>query len=230
MAHHGTNLRLAVFALIIPCASRCNAAWHSSAPAFHNGSGYSKSQILQMGLERFLDAYTHNTRRWQLEEAAYAIYAHYKEEDNRRRIRHLPLAERRQVKRLYSEVDKWEANALALRYDDYPHGTGIRVLFDSHPAEYEEFIGRVIRRTAYRQLRFAAAHWDAYQTNTLIEHLLVSYQLRSNDAENRAAFRNDLSRFHANTAEVKRLLSSLPLSVQAITALHITRFIHKVEL
>lgn len=229
MPYRGTNLRLLLLALLMLCALHCNAARHDASPVFHNDSGYSKSKILRMGLERFLDVYTHHTRRWQLEEEAYAVYAHYKEEDNRKRTGHFPPVKRRQMKRLYVEVDRWEGNALELRYDDYPHGTAIRGLFNSSPAEYEEFIGHVISRLALKDTRFAATHWNAHQTNYLIEHLLGSYQILAGSAEKSVAFRNAFKEARIDTIKVERLLTSLPPAIQEMTALHVTRFIHRME-
>lgn len=175
----------------------CHTAAHISAASdFHNDSGYSGKQILRMGLERFLNVYTHGRRHWQEEEKAYPIYVHYKAEDNKRRIANLKHSRRRQMKRLYTEPGNWESEAVCLRYDYYSHGTALRGIAFRRPAQYEEFAGYLLDQVTHSTRRPAPVRRSVTQAAMSAERLLRYYQqLVSSEVEHPDDFRSTLKEF-----------------------------------
>ena len=202
---------------------------NSREPAFYNDSGYSKKQILRMGLQKFLDAYTHGTRQWQWEEEAYPIYTRYKKQDNKRRIGRLHQNSRRQMTLLYAELYKWESHAFQLRYDYYAHGTAVRGIAFRWPAKYEEFIGQVLDRRIRSMRPHTQTRRKGKSAANSVDRLLHYYQqLDPHKVEHRDDFRNTLKKIAMDTKKIKPLLSALPVALQEKAARHIADFVEDV--
>ena len=220
-----------LFMVVLLSASSTSAASETfSEPT--DDSGLSKQQILHMGLPLFLEAYQHRIHHsWQVREAAYILYIRYKEQDNQRRLVHLPRRYRNQAKHLYATLGKWENDAFDLRYAEYSSGTAVRGIYFRRHAEFEEDMGHIIELYMSSMKINRISQQKRQQVNRWLTRLLHHFMdVEAQDSiQHHSEFRHSLIALKADTVVLQNVLSVTPQQIAVKLNEHLGRLVEDVE-
>ena len=222
-----------IVAAILILGIFCNVGSSFAASDADNDTGYSRRQILKMGLDRFTEIYCSQPQhRKHPQESAAGLYRRYKQPDNQRHIARLSEKHKRQVKPLYAALENWEDTAWMLRL--YNSGGGTAWIADSimSAGELEELLGQVIgcyEQSQHLPARHSLAPAQVTQGSSLLlkrcENLLAKDEVARTDD-----FRKTLTMFRQQTATLKEALLFQSPSVQRVVAKHLSKFAQTVLL